>query len=830
MPPLRQPKYCHLITVFRHCGLKITKELFLKNVQDITPVGHDPFPWTVDDFLFQNKREIIKHRKDLKQILFPAFGKRTNLGDWDISTFCFLLIKICKLEGNSRQGIQNLRNVRNRLIHFGEGDIDDQLYKRFIGMIEEIIDRCSEEIGNPALTKELRAVLNETEAVETAEIEEEEKKLREWYTDEHKYGLEYAITMRGVDELTTALQNFQVRFQENERSMQIPISFGIVIRFTGMSKAAEEALSDAQQRIESGTVPTTNCFSRTFNICIERIREDVRQKGLEFESHTAESIIGPIIQRRLQDIRTEIEDIAGDMVEMHTYIPPDISQEIMSELDSSSWRSCIEQKNKTRASELLKSGILPRSKETIDEICSVFQDERDFILQLCNDICKEIVKASDGVTHVWAAYTLENKTNITFVIHTDINPRIKLYGAYRYIHRVNYTFSSEGNDVLSDPKYLETKLTNEERETICRWIKGNRKELMKNHKYLSIIAASPVRSRKYKPSSCPNLIQKACICLYVPVKGYIPIDELPFKASYNNIETDVREGIFTPYMHSQEDKEECLRFGCQIENSPSSDTPQSGALCGFIEHPRYGICGITSAHVLLDPKTFEKLKNEKEVIWPLSPDNESHGHVYWHCGQTQIGDIVRALYCKGDELDEDGYEVALFKITNGRPKTGQFHGDECDSYNSGLTYNYLWMANSPFVFKFGWKTKKTKAKFADDGICISVKTANVVLGKKLGFELHGQLMVNSEAFADKGDSGAPVFTKRHDGEIVCVGLVTGGTSYGATVVTPIEPILKALKVSGLKNFEQSKLEDKLDRIEGSLETLNTKLNKLLKRE
>ncbi|XP_053391114.1 uncharacterized protein LOC128553939 [Mercenaria mercenaria] len=350
---------------------------------------------------------------------------------------------------------------------------------------------------------------------------------------------------------------------------------------------------------------------------------------------------------------------------------------------------------------------------------------------------------------------------------------------------------------------------------------------MKNHKYLSIITASPVRSRNYKPS-CLTLIPEACICLYVPVKGYIPIDEVPFRTSYNNIRTDVREGIFTPYMHSQ-DTEDCLRFGCQIENSPLCDTPQSGALCGFIEHPRYGTCGITSAHVLLNHEKFEKLKREGEIVSPLFPENRSLGYVYWRCSEKQIrtGEIVRALYCTGDE-EETGYEVTLFKVTSGRPKTGQFYGDECETYNTGFTYDYLWMADSPFVFKYGWKTKKTEAKFDDDNICVSVKTANVVLGETLSFELHGQLSVTSKTFADKGDSGAPVLTRRHDGEIVCVGMVTGGTSFGDTVVTPIRPILKALKVSGLKNFETSNHADRLDQIVGSLQKMDTKLEQLLK--
>jgi hypothetical protein len=73
-----------------------------------------------------------------------------------------------------------------------------------------------------------------------------------------------------------------------------------------------------------------------------------------------------------------------------------------------------------------------------------------------------------------------------------------------------------------------------------------------------------------------------------------------------------------------------------------------------------------------------------------------------------------------------------------------------------------------------------------------------------GYVYHSQLEISGtpyKPFSMAGDSGAFVYqidppenSDKHD-ELLCIGMVVGGTSYGCTWVTPIKPILKAFNVS-----------------------------------
>jgi hypothetical protein len=69
-----------------------------------------------------------------------------------------------------------------------------------------------------------------------------------------------------------------------------------------------------------------------------------------------------------------------------------------------------------------------------------------------------------------------------------------------------------------------------------------------------------------------------------------------------------------------------------------------------------------------------------------------------------------------------------------------------------------------------------------------------------------------KAFAAAGDSGALVFqvdpppTDDGDDQLVCIGMVVGGTSYYTTAVTPIVPVLEALNVK-MHVFPQEQMDE-----------------------
>ncbi|XP_052760034.1 guanylate-binding protein 1-like [Mya arenaria] len=86
--------------------------------------------------------------------------------------------------------------------------------------------------------------------------------------------------------------------------------------------------------------------------------------------------------------------------------------------------------------------------------------------------------------------------------------------------------------------------------------------------------------------------------LYVDVKGKIPLKEEPFEKCYNNIPVEVLQGTFQLYTNnSATARQDELKIGCQIMGSELDGT--TGTLGGFTDHPEYGLCGLTCAHVLL---------------------------------------------------------------------------------------------------------------------------------------------------------------------------------------------------------------------------------------
>ncbi|XP_053398679.1 deoxynucleoside triphosphate triphosphohydrolase SAMHD1-like isoform X2 [Mercenaria mercenaria] len=357
MPTHKPVKYSHLITVLHRCGRRITKELFLKRVQDLTPEGHEPFPWTVDQFLEANRETILKCRqgKDLKRKLFPGYARQTNVDYWDLTTFCFLLFNVCDLRPAVRQDINCLRQLRNKLVHLGGGDVTDQKYQTYLDTMKGVLNRCTNELDKPELMAELENVIAESmQTVQVADVEEDEEELKQWYMEEQKFhvGIEIAQDGQDIDEVKATLLNFQMKFEENEMSTKMDLSFTIGIRVIGMNRQAEEVLSAAQQCSASGKVPFERSSARTISIGIERIKEDVRQMGPDVESDSKGSVMfkftcfsvtsliylvdyftGATMQRRVQDITKAIEDMVDDMVALQIYIPPTIYQEVIKKLE-----------------------------------------------------------------------------------------------------------------------------------------------------------------------------------------------------------------------------------------------------------------------------------------------------------------------------------------------------------------------------------------------------------------------------------------------------------------------------------------------------------------
>ncbi|KAH3746842.1 hypothetical protein DPMN_181259 [Dreissena polymorpha] len=149
--------------------------------------------------------------------------------------------------------------------------------------------------------------------------------------------------------------------------------------------------------------------------------------------------------------------------------------------------------------------------------------------------------------------------------------------------------------------------------------------------------------------------------LYVPAKGYIPIDEDPFDESYDGIRVDVREAVYERFRKYAKDVHTHVKMGCQIERKR-----KTGTLGLFVQHPFYGLCGVTCAHVLLDDEE-KKAYNNKKFLDPEDPENFVHQPSPPH----DIG-VIRKVIVKEDARYPIGVEIAVIQIKKRGPNSGQF--------------------------------------------------------------------------------------------------------------------------------------------------------------
>ncbi|XP_060569667.1 deoxynucleoside triphosphate triphosphohydrolase SAMHD1-like isoform X1 [Ruditapes philippinarum] len=350
-------RYGHMVIVIRHCGVMLTKELFLKRISDITPGKLDK-PWTVDDFLKEYKKELLgyEHIKSKEHIFYPGEMEKAKVDEWDLSTFCLLLLEFCKLPRKIRQDILCLKHLRNKVVHFGgTKDIPESTYKNYIERMKGILRLCEEELNNKKLKSELDKIIENNQNIQQKDVEEGEKELKQWSIEDEKYNIGISIENNGKDvgEVKTRLLDYHMKFEENDRSTNIEISLSIGIGWQGEYKQSGE-LAAVQQDISSGTTSSPESSSmRTFRISIEKIRGDVREMGdPEFETAGSGSIIfkftcssvtsliylldyfsGPIIQRRLLDMTMAIEEMIDDLVTLQVYVPSKVYEETIKTLD-----------------------------------------------------------------------------------------------------------------------------------------------------------------------------------------------------------------------------------------------------------------------------------------------------------------------------------------------------------------------------------------------------------------------------------------------------------------------------------------------------------------
>ncbi|XP_053390958.1 uncharacterized protein LOC128553801 [Mercenaria mercenaria] len=523
-------------------------------------------------------------------------------------------------------------------------------------------------------------------------------------------------------------------------------------------------------------------------------------------------------------------------------IVTELNQEYFDCPGDEEWMSFLYSGKKKVAKRLLELGHLPKQR-ILNEICLLFGRKSKVTIMICNAICVHIKSKNEHIIDVWAAYTLQNMNSITFVVSLEEfentgrddqaeSIRIDKMIDYSFIKRIVGKYSYESTEIMN---HNVTSGEDFDDDAYCKLqtcVAKYSVELMKQHKYLSIVSACSKRSTGYGPSL--NLKPENCIVLYVHTKHYIPINEDPFKTHYDEIPVDVREGVFIRFGRTATDFLDHVQMGCQIRGEVENGQYVEGTLGCFIDHPQYGVCGLTCAHVLLSPWDLIRLKSVHNGTfnWPL---HDMQRTVYQPANQTNdIGHTVQLVYKEGSE-NCSGMEVALFKLTNRYPKSSDVPDASVTvASTTAMNINYEhWRICSAerlnsrmkHVIKFGSKTELRAGIIEFGTMAVKELNSYPLATGYFSIKLHKQIEVRPQntsfAFADKGDSGSLVFlVGDNSSEHTCIGIVEGGTSYGTVVVSPIVPILDELKVSSLKSFDSA---NTLSEIHGKIENVGSEV-------
>ncbi|XP_060601733.1 uncharacterized protein LOC132754986 [Ruditapes philippinarum] len=303
------------------------------------------------------------------------------------------------------------------------------------------------------------------------------------------------------------------------------------------------------------------------------------------------------------------------------------------------------------------------------------------------------------------------------------------------------------------------------------------------------------------------------------------------ETNYDGIPVDVREGAFIPFGRTAKDLLDPVKMGSQI----GGDIIE-GTLGFFIDHPQFGICGLTCAHVLLTRWEMTQLKTNHSgtLKWPL---HRMCKNVYQPADKRSVlGHTVQVIYKEGSD-ENCGMELALFRITDRHPKSPSFPDETGSNVATNIKYDSWRMCSTDrlnkkedaHVIKFGSKTEITHGIMKFDTISVKLLDKYPFVHEYAPIKLFKQIEVaapsNGIPFAEKGDSGAPVFVVEKNSQTKCIGIIEGGTSYGTVVVTPIVPILAELDVPCLKSFdtekELSNIQDKIDNLETQMKTIGS---------
>ncbi|XP_062588700.1 uncharacterized protein LOC134250360 [Saccostrea cucullata] len=377
---------------------------------------------------------------------------------------------------------------------------------------------------------------------------------------------------------------------------------------------------------------------------------------------------------------------------------------------------------------------------------------------------------------------------------TDIT-QIKVMGKKMFLY--NYTNpSDEANNAFKSFASSYSK------KTLPKVSENEARELFKRHYNLTMISASPYKSIGYSKGK-HTIVEKPCILFLCLHKGYIPYGEEEFPRKIRDVEVDVQEG-FCRFGNG-----ESIEIGGDIRRKGSKSV---GTIGGFVNLPESKIGLITCAHVVLSQKELEKRETDH---LPEVETFINSAHSYKVCGKVINAEFPKPYDCNLNPLEGSSVDAALIElassssgarfltVTEEQLRSAGFQADKPPKFQGKIVpLLNLPKLVSDSVVKYGVTTGLTLGCLFNECMHVRINSDNLTLPDILGstnprnITVYNQMEIEGlrGQFFDLGDSGSFVFCINQDETLSCIGMAIGYTSRGTCLVTPIENVLKSLKL------------------------------------
>ncbi|WAR19226.1 hypothetical protein MAR_001064 [Mya arenaria] len=116
--------------------------------------------WTLDDLLFEKKSKILSREtgKAKEKVFFPGRKKDTNVENWDLNMFCFILSEICDIpdETNVKQAVESLKSLKDILFQNARAKLSENEYAKYSRLLENATDTCIRFIEDDSDREEMK--------------------------------------------------------------------------------------------------------------------------------------------------------------------------------------------------------------------------------------------------------------------------------------------------------------------------------------------------------------------------------------------------------------------------------------------------------------------------------------------------------------------------------------------------------------------------------------------------------------------------------------------------------------------------------------------------